>query len=289
VQPGGPAPGSGPPALPEPATPAGRAGLAALLADPGRALIGLDFDGTLAPIVPEPADARALPAATAVLRRLSGLTGTLAIITGRPAPEAVEYASLDEVPGIIVLGHYGRQRWAGGTLTAPPPPPGLAAAREQLAAVLAGAGAAEGTWVEEKGDALAVHTRRTADPGLALAQLSEPLIDLAARTGLTVEPGRMVIELRPPGADKGLALRALAAERRPSATLYGGDDLGDRPAFLAVRELRERRTDPVPGLVVCSGSAEVTALAQEADLVVDGPAGVVGLLVALADAIESGS
>lgn len=273
-----------PPGLPAPRTAAGRAGLAALLGDPGRALIGLDFDGTLAPIVPEPAAARALPAAMAALRRLGPLVGTLAIITGRPAREAVQYAHLDQVPGVVVLGHYGRQRWSAGTLTAPPAPAGLAVARDELAAVLASAGAAAGTWVEDKGDALAVHTRRAADPREALDQLSGPLGDLAARTGLAVEPGRMVIELRPPGADKGLALTELATQRRTSATLYCGDDLGDRPAFAAVRELR---SGGVPGLVVCSSSGEVTELAEEADLVVDGPAGVAALLAGLADAFEA--
>jgi trehalose 6-phosphate phosphatase len=280
-----PQPADEPSALPVPRSAAGRDGLAALLADPARGLIGLDFDGTLAPIVPAPADARALPAATAALRRLAPLVGTLAIITGRPALDAVQYAGLDDIEGIVVLGHYGRQHWAGGTLTAPPVPAGLADARAELPAVLATAGAPEGTWVEEKGDALAVHTRRTADPARALERLTAPLTDLAARTDLAVEPGRMVIELRPAGADKGLALRELAAQRRPSATLYCGDDLGDRPAFEAVRELR---AEGIPGLVVCSGSAEVTDLAAEADVVVDGPAEVAALLTALADAVTRG-
>jgi trehalose 6-phosphate phosphatase len=281
-QPAGPAEGL-PAGLPVPYSAAGRAGLAALLADPGRALIGLDFDGTLAPIVPEPADARALPAATAAVRRLSGLVGSLAIITGRPARDAARFAGLDDVPGIVVLGHYGRQRWSDGRLTAPPPPAGLADARATLPAVLAGAGAADGTWVEDKGDALAVHTRRTADPQAALELLTVPLGDLAARAGLAVEPGRMVIELRPAGADKGQALRELAARRPPSAVLYCGDDLGDRAAFEAVRELRR---EGIPGLVVCSGSAEVAELAAAADLVVDGPPGVAALLTALAESIE---
>jgi trehalose 6-phosphate phosphatase len=280
-----PQPSDGPSALPVPRSAAGRDGLAALLADPARSLIGLDFDGTLAPIVPAPADARALPAATAALRRLTPLVGTLAIITGRPALDAVQYAGLEDIEGIVVLGHYGRQHWTGGTLTAPPVPAGLADARAELPAVLAAAGAPEGTWVEEKGDALAVHTRRTADPARALERLTAPLADLAARTDLAVEPGRMVIELRPAGADKGLALRELAAQRRPSATLYCGDDLGDRPAFEAVRDLR---AEGIPGLVVCSGSAEVTDLATEADLVVDGPAEVAALLTALADAFTRG-
>jgi trehalose 6-phosphate phosphatase len=266
--------------LPVPRTEAGRAGLAALLADPGRSLIGLDFDGTLAPIVPDPAAARALPAAAAALRRLSGRVGTLAIITGRPATEAVEYGGLADMPRIIVLGHYGRQRWSDGRLTAPPPPAGLADARARLPGVLAAAGAPAGTRVEDKGDALAVHTRQSADPAAALELLRGPLAELAARTGLAPEPGRMVIELRPPGADKGRALRELAALRPPSAVLFCGDDLGDRPAFAAVARLR---AEGIPGLSVCSGSAEVTGLA-DADLVVDGPPGVAALLEGLAAA-----
>jgi trehalose 6-phosphate phosphatase len=269
-------------ALPVPRTEAGRAGLAALLQEPGRALIALDYDGTLAPIVTDPAAARPHPDAVAALRRLAPLVGTLAVITGRAARAAVELGGLDQVPGLIVLGQYGRQRWESGTLTSPPPPPGVACARRELPGVLAAAGAPEGTWTEDKGDALAVHTRRTADPALALDRLRGPLADLAARAGLAVEPGRMVIELRPPGSDKGQALTDLAAQRHASSVMYVGDDLGDAPAFRAVADLRDRG---LPGLAVCSGSAEVTALAELADLVVDGPAGVVALLGSLAAAM----
>lgn len=265
-----------------PATADGRAGLAALLTDPGRVLIALDFDGTLAPIVADPADARALPAAITALRRLAPLVGTVAIITGRPALAAVEYGSLDQVPGVVVLGHYGRQRWQDGALSSPPPPPGLAVARERLPGVLAEADAPDGTWLEDKVDALAVHTRRAADPAAALDQLRAPLLRLAAWTGLLAEPGRLVIELRPPGADKGLAFKDLAAERNRSATMFCGDDLGDRPAFSAVRELR---ATGLPGITVCSGSAEVRELAAESDLVVGGPDGVAALLAALANVL----
>lgn len=69
--------------LPAPRTEAGRAGLAALLQAPRRALIALDYDGTLAPIVADPAAARAHPGAAAALSRLAPLVGTLAVITGR--------------------------------------------------------------------------------------------------------------------------------------------------------------------------------------------------------------
>ena len=267
---------------PVPATEEGRAGLQALLRDPGRALIALDFDGTLSPIVADPAEARILPAATTALRSLTPLVGTVAVITGRPALVAVEYGCLDQIPGIVVLGGYGRQRWHDGELTSPPPPPGLDVARQRLPAVLADAGAWAGTWIEDKADALAVHTRRAADPAAALAAISAPILRLAADTGLRAEPGRLVIELRPPGADKGLALEELAAERSRSAVLFAGDDLGDRPAFVALRRLRAAGQ---PGLAVCSGSAEVAELAAAADLVVDGPQGVADLLGWIAKAV----
>ncbi len=269
--------------MPRSLSEAGQAGLAALLQAPGRALIALDYDGTLAPIVSDPMAARLHPGAAAALRRLAPLAGTLAVITGRPAAEAVTLGGLDQIPGLIVLGLYGRQRWEAGTLTAPPAPPGVAAARRKLPAVLAAAGVPEGTWIEDKGDALAVHTRLAAEPERALDRLRALIAGLAARTGLAVQPGRMVIELRPPGGDKGVVLKDLRSERRAKAVMYCGDDLGDAPAFEAVAELR---AEGVPGLAVCSGSTEVTALADLADLVVDGPDGVVALLDSLAAAVN---
>ncbi|HEX9540802.1 MAG TPA: trehalose-phosphatase [Streptosporangiaceae bacterium] len=269
--------------LPRPRTPEGRAGLAALLREPARALIALDFDGTLSPIVADPAAARAHPGAAAALRRLGAVTGTLAVITGRPAAVAVELGGFADVPGLIVLGHYGWERWHDGKLSSPPSPPGVTAARAELPAVLAGAGAPPGTWTEDKGNAVAVHTRRAADPQGALEALRGPLTALATRTGLTVEPGRLVIELRPRGTDKGIALKTLITERSPRSVMFCGDDLGDAPAFAVVRA---QRASGVPGLTVCSGSAETAAeLTAAADLVVDGPDGVIALLDGLADAI----
>lgn len=270
--------------LPEPRTSEGRAGLAAILRDPGRALIALDFDGTLSPIVSEPSAARAHPAAVPALSDLSGLVGTLAIITGRAAAGAVEAGGLSEVPGLVVLGHYGWERWQDGKLESPPAPWGVAAARSRLPGLLTAAGVPDGTGIEGKGLSVAVHTRGTADPAGTLARLAGPLAELAAEHGLVVQPGRMVIELRPEGSDKGSALTALAAERDAGAVMFAGDDVGDLPAFQAVRDLRAAGH---PGLTVCSASGEVTSLAEEADLVLDGPDGVTALLAGLAGAVRS--
>jgi trehalose 6-phosphate phosphatase len=268
--------------LPTPTTSAGQEGLRALLAEPRRAVIGLDFDGTLAPIVADPEQARAHPEAVAVLAALAPKVASVAVITGRPAEIAVRYGGFAGVPGLehlTVLGHYGAERWDAvtGEVTAPEPHPGVAAVRAELPALLDGTGA----WIEEKGGrAVAVHTRRAPDPQAVFDALRVPLTDLATHHGLIVEPGRLVLELRPPGMDKGVALLTHVRELSAASILYGGDDLGDLPAFSAVDDLRAAGT---PGLLVCSGSDEVTELRKRADLVVDGPAGVVGLLRDLAE------
>jgi trehalose 6-phosphate phosphatase len=271
--------------LPQPATPEGRIGLDALLADPRHALVAADFDGTLAPIVDRPGDARAHPGAVPALTALAGAVGTLAVITGRPAADAVDLGGLAAVPGLIVIGHYGWQRWQDGQLTAAAATPAVQAARRALPGVLREAGAPDGSWIEDKAHAVAVHTRGTADPEAALSRLRRPLGEHAARLGLTAEPGRFVIELRPPGVDKGTALTGLAAERAARSVLFCGDDLGDLPAFAAVRSLR---AGGIPGCAVASASAESPQVAAEADLVVAGPGGIVALLAAIAGQLGSG-
>ncbi|MFD8304262.1 trehalose-phosphatase [Streptomyces sp. NPDC059690] len=270
--------------LPVPGTRAGREGLAAILADPGKAVLAFDFDGTLAPIVPDPEQARAHPDAVPALAALAPKVASVAVITGRPAEVAVRHGGFAGVPGLehlVVLGHYGAERWdaVSGEVSAPAPHPGVAAVRAELPGLLELSGAGEGAWIEEKGGfAVAVHTRRAADPQGAFEALREPLTGLAAHHGLIVEPGRLVLELRPPGMDKGVALTRHVRESGASAVLYAGDDLGDLPAYAAVDGLR---SDGTPGLLVCSGSDEVTELSRRADLVVDGPAGVVRLLTTL--------
>jgi trehalose 6-phosphate phosphatase len=283
--------------LPTPMTPKGEAGLQALLSSPRHALIALDFDGTLAPIVDDPDQARAHPGVVPALARLAPHLRAVAVITGRPAGVAVRYGGFAGASGLdhlVVLGHYGTERWdaATGEVQAPEPDPGVEAVRRELPTFLGNLGTWRHTWaqaahIENKdGRAVAVHTRRTDDPQAALDALRGPLTELAERHGLLVEPGRMVLELRPPGIDKGLALRQYADEVDARSVLYAGDDLGDLAAFDAVERLRGQ--DGVPGVLVCSGSAEVAALSARADLTVDGPQGVVALLEALADALERG-
>lgn len=278
--------------LPTPTTPVGREGLAALLARPDRAVVALDFDGTLAEIVPDPEQARAHPGAVPALAELAPKVASVAVITGRPADVAVRHGGFAGVPGLdhlVVLGHYGAERWdaVSGTVHAPAPHPGVAAARAELPGLLERVDSWRGTWIEEKGRALAVHTRRACAPQATFDALRGPLGELAARHGLIVEPGRLVLELRPPGMDKGAALTEFVRKTDAESVLFAGDDLGDLAAYAAVEKLRAEGPDGVPGLLICSGSDEVPELAERADLLLPGPGAVVEFLAALAHRLRS--
>lgn len=261
----------------------GREGVRALVDDPATGLVALDFDGVTSPIVDDPEQAYALPAVIAALGRLGERVGTLAIITGRPVRTAVRLGGLDRAPGLdhlVVLGQYGVERWDahGNRYHEPEPPEAIQRLREVLPGVLADAGH-PGLHVEDKGRALAVHTRRAPDPAAAYAAVEGPVRASAADLGLEVEPGRNVLEVRAAGMDKGMALEALVTERGARSIAYAGDDLGDLPAFAKVRELRGRG---VPGVLIRSASAEQGALAEFADVEVDGPEGVARWLEGLA-------
>lgn len=274
--------------LPAPRTAAGVQALQAIISSPGDTLIGLDFDGTLAAIVDDPEHAYADRAAVAALGRLGRRVGAVVVITGRPVRTAVRLGGFDGVAGLasmVVLGQYGVERWNadGDSYVVPPDPPEIVAVADELPGLLTSLGLTEAL-VEHKGRAVGVHTRTMADPVEAFTRLEEPIRTLAARHGLRVEPGKNVWEIRAPGVDKGASLRSVVADTGARQVVFAGDDLGDLPAFEAVRGLRE---DGMAGLLVCSASYEEDALVAISDVILDGPAGVAEWLTALADAIDA--
>ncbi|ONI78258.1 trehalose-phosphatase [Kribbella sp. ALI-6-A] len=269
-------------------TAAGREGWEAIVADPARAVIASDFDGVLSPLVEDPAMSRPADGALDALARLARSVDQVAIVTGRPALVATELSGVTGHPGLgqlVVLGHYGLERWeaATGAVTSDPVPSGVAAAREQLPSVLQAAGVPD-AFVEDKESSLAVHTRRLADPAGALEALRAPLTQLAESVELRLEPGNLVLELRPPGIDKGVAMRRLVETTGARAVLYAGDDLGDLAAFGALDALR---AEGLRAVLVAARSSGATELVDAADIVVDDPIGVVTVLTALADAIAA--
>jgi trehalose 6-phosphate phosphatase len=257
---------------------------AALVAAAGSTVVGLDFDGTLAPIVDDPRSARIHPDAPAVLLELARVVLAVAVVTGRPAGKVLALGGLDDVGReigdgggeLFVFGQYGSERWTSTDrkVVSPRPPEGLAGFLRDLPRVLRDADAPD-AYVEDKGLAIAVHTRRLADPAAAFERLEPRLRELAGRHDMALEPGRNVIEARSPGSDKGAVVRALAEETGAGGFLFAGDDLGDVEAFEAVRELREQG---LATLLVCSASDEESALVERSDVVVRGPQGVLELL-----------
>jgi trehalose 6-phosphate phosphatase len=268
-------------------SPEGQARYDAVVAAATDTVVGLDFDGVLSPIVPDPSAAVIHPDGPDTLVQLAPRVRAVAVITGRPARQAVSLGRLDEVADalpegatLLVLGQYGNERWdsASREFVSPPPPEGLGDFLDELPSLLLENGAGE-AFVEHKGIAVAVHTRRLRDPQAAFARLFPALSAAATRYGLGVEPGRLVVEVRAPGMHKGEAVRLVRQEVGADGFVFAGDDLGDVEAFTAVAELREAGA---PGLLVCSGSEEQKALVALADIVVDGPAGVMRLLRQLA-------
>jgi trehalose 6-phosphate phosphatase len=217
----------------------------------------------------------------------------VAVITGRPARQALDLGGLEEVGNAIgetgrelfVLGQYGNERWTSTDrrVISPKPPRGLATFMGELPRLLRRADAVD-AWVEEKGLAVAVHTRRLDDPETAFDRLLPLLSEAAKSHDLDVEPGRWVIEVRAHGMHKGAAVRRLTEEVGARAFVFCGDDLGDIEAFKAIEELRGQH---FPSLLVCSASDEQNALAEMADVVVDGVGGVLDLLRELTADIRS--
>ncbi|MCB1500040.1 MAG: trehalose-phosphatase [Bauldia sp.] len=188
----------------------------------------LDIDGTLIDIAPTP-DAvvvpPGLPEALAALVVATG--GAVAVLTGRDLDTVDRLFAPVRLPAGAVHGSLLRD--ARGTIIGDPPAAGLSAVRERLAAFVAAHPAA---LLEDKGTAVAVHFR--ADPGLgpaAEAAVGEAMA--AAGEGLAVQPGKMVFEVRPAGADKGIALDTFmqSADFRGRRPIAVGDDLTDESMF----------------------------------------------------------
>jgi trehalose 6-phosphate phosphatase len=216
------------------------------------------------------------------MRRLAATLGQIAVISGRPAADVVRLGDLEPVPGLRVLGHYGLQTWQDGELSSPAPDPGVEVARQRLPGLLANA--PNGVYVEDKLHSVVVHTRPSADPQGVLDELTPALWELAAATGLEAVAGKYVLELRPPGVDKGSALRELVASVEARTVVYVGDDVGDLPAFRAVVAMRE--AGQIEGLAVAAVAPDATDvppdLRDAADLVLPGPDGVVAWLSGIA-------
>ena len=248
--------------------------LAAIAARLPGALIALDFDGTLAPIVKDPSASRPVPGVIDTLARLARAGAQVAIVTGRDAATVLELGGLQAIPDVVVSGLHGAETWHHGQLRTREEPPGLAVLRASLPPLLHRT--APEVWLEDKRLSLVVHARQAADPQQVLDELGARLPPLVTEQGLELHPGKLVLEIRIPGLSKAGALEQLLTPTT-SAALFGGDDLGDLPALAAVSAWASATGRP--GLTIAVG--ELAELRQAADGAVGSPAELAELLAGL--------
>lgn len=191
----------------------------------------LDFDGTLSPLQDDPDAVFLEPGMDTVLARLSSiLDGAVAILSGRDLSDLSK-----RVPqSLWRFGNHGLRAASPGTpageVAAPAP-------ADLLADMMAIVTAYDGVRLEEKGPVLAVHYRAAPDRG---AMLTEKLGDvISGYADYSLQSGKMVLEAKPSGANKGVCLRR-AMEAKPFAgrtPVMIGDDRTDEDAFGMARQL----------------------------------------------------
>lgn len=257
--------------------------LAPLRGEPSRSAILSDLDGTLAPIVTDPQDATVPEEAREVLSRLCERYALVALVTGRRALEARRMVG---VGGAVYAGNHGLELIDPGA-DEPVVADELAERAELARELVSGLDDHElseaSLRVEDKGPIQAIHWRGAPEAERA-RRAAEEIASAAARQGLFPHWGRQVLELRPTEAvDKGSAVRALIAGRDVDLAFFGGDDRTDLDAFDALGEMATAGELRAAVRVGVSSEEAPEGLRDRSDIVVQGTAGFLEVLRALAE------
>jgi trehalose 6-phosphate phosphatase len=255
--------------------------IAPLRENRSRSALALDVDGTIAPIVARPEEASVPPDVRELLIRLQAEYGVVACVSGRRAEDARRVVGIDSLD---YIGNHGLERIrSGDSQVASESPADSYGAQVRTFASESYAPALRemGVRLENKNAIWSFHWREATGEDAAVAALAE-VATAAESRGLVAHWGRKVLEIRPPlRFDKGTALERLLDEGDFDGALYAGDDTTDLDCF---RKLRELRSNGGLSHAVCVGVESDEAppeIAAEADVTVDGPAGMRELLAAL--------
>lgn len=198
----------------------------------GQDALFLDLDGTLAPLFERPDDTiLGISVRRQLVRLRLAMGGRMAIISGR------SLAVIDRIvaiPGLAAAGVHGLERRSvAGVVTRVNVGAGLAAARHDLEALVAHH---PRLLLEDKGSSLALHFRMAPEME---AVANAAAISIADNNGLALQTGKMVVEVREPGPDKGAAVEAFMAEApfAGARPIFIGDDLTDEAGFAAAVRL----------------------------------------------------
>jgi trehalose 6-phosphate phosphatase len=206
--------------------PAAVAVVAAALTRP--VLVGLDFDGVLAPIVTNANEAMLLPGALEAVGELAAVT-PVAIVSGRSIEDLGRFGFPDHID---MFGTHGLERRDQG-------PVELAEQErrrhERLAQLAADAAnqAGDGAWVEVKPASVVLHVRAS-PPDTSAASVEELHRRAADVTGVHVMPGHGIVELLVRVTSKARAVEVLRAEGHCGGIIFVGDDRTDEEVFLAL-------------------------------------------------------
>jgi len=249
--------------------------------DPEHSAVLLDVDGVLAPIVAQPDDAHMPETTRRPLIEVAKRYGTVACVSGRRASDARRIVSLGS---IAYLGSHGSEVLMPGSI-APVLDGELQAWTRRVQAFAHDAFGEKlrrlRVRLEDKEAIAALHWRGVPDEDDAYAAIEE-VAKAAEAAGFVTHWGRKVLEIRPPvRIDKGAGIVGLLGETDLAAAVYVGDDVTDLDAFRGLTELQERGRLGYAVRVGVRSDETPSALAEEADTVVDGPEGVRGLLRAL--------
>jgi trehalose 6-phosphate phosphatase len=249
--------------------------------DPAHSAILFDIDGTLAPIVRHAADAHVPEATRTLLIEVSRRYGMVGCVSGRRASTARQIVAIGT---IAYIGNHGGELLRPGATNAEVNPdlaPWSGRVREFTASLDTAELGRLRVRIEDKDAIVAFHWRGAPDE-TAAEHAVDGIARRAEEQGLVVHWGRKVLEVRPPVAlEKGLGIATLLANAPISSALYVGDDTTDLDAFRGLRSLLESGSLTSAVCVAVSSDEAPPELAREADLVVDGPPGVRGLLEAL--------
>ena len=235
-----------------------------------------DLDGTLSPIVSDPAAARLVPGVPEALAVLAERLAVVAAITGRGVLDARRM--LEGAP-VLVAGNHGTE-WLRPEAGEAEPSPGAARVREALEEALARIPALEGVILEDKGLSASLHVRGAPDPAAALDRLRAAL---GTPAGIDIREGRMVLELRPPAlGDKGTAARAIIDRHRLRGVVVLGDDVTDFDMLAGVGRLRADGEIHAALIGVEAGDETPPGLAEVVDVSLESPSAAALLLNELA-------
>lgn len=255
--------------------------LGAVRAEPARAAILLDIDGTLAPIVRHADEAHVPEGTRQLLIGIARRYGVTACVSGRRASDSRRLVAIGTMH---YLGGHGTELLRAGW-TEPVVEKAVAEWTRRVQGFVHGEDTAAlrrlRVRLEDKSTVVAFHWRGAPDEGAARAAV-EAVAARAGDAGLATHWGRKVLEVRPPvRMDKGAGIVSFLAHEDVDAALYVGDDATDLDAFRALDELvEEGRLERALRVGVRSPEGP-SGIVEQADLVVEGTDGVLRLLEAL--------